>query len=161
MKRLRVLRIIWAGFLSASILYGVVGWWLGTGRPGLDPANSPLAAGLVVIAAAALVGAAGVYVAKWRPLCEQALKLVWAGRLTSPTGAREVTGRLARLSIVMMALCELPGILAVVLGGSGFGDPTWIMSLVGASMIALGLFYWYGLLPSSGVFEHAERIAKP
>ena len=164
MKHLRTLRFIWAAYVISTLIVAAMTWWaLNAGR--VSTTGAGLSAIMVPLLAVVTVVEFGIalwlFQRKWRPLCEQSLKLVWAGRLNDPAGARTVVQRLHRLSMAFMGICEAPAIFGFQLAVMGASAPAASWWLIASSLVGLMLVYWHVVQAASDVFRHAERIAKP
>lgn len=141
---------------------GALGWWLQAQWPaGVAPTGQPwIVRAFLAAAAVDLAVALWVFWAGWLPLCERALKQVWAGRLVDVEQGRSIVRRLAARGAAIMALLASPAAYAVGVAAYGPVSPALPNGLVGASALGLGMFYWQGLQPASGIFRHVERILR-
>ena len=147
--------------MASVVVVGALSWWTQTQWPAAEQAgraNRPLA--VVFLAAAVLDVAVALWVfwMNWQPLCERSLKLVWAGRLVNPDQGQTISRQLSARAAAIMALLASPAAYAVAVAALGPGPSVVPGLLVGASLLGLGFFYWQGLLPAAGIFQHVERI---
>lgn len=163
MTRFKSLQVLWGGLMMAVLVYAGLAYWLAPRSGGVAASSGAVATASVLVGIAVVCFglAVGMYQAKWRPLCDEALKRVWAGRLADAANARSVTSRLHAQAVVIMALCEAPAIYGLVLALMQVPSPSVMWGLMGSSAAALLLFYWYGISAASDIFQHAERIARP
>ena len=163
MKRVRQLQGIWMVCMAEAVVMGLVLWILQGGAP---PAVAGMSAQFVawVLAVVTVVDvwlAVWLFRATWLPLCERALKRVWAGRLTNAAEARAIAQTLSTRGIVIMGLLAAPSCYAVLWVWLGGAHRPVAAALVGLSVLGLGAFHWEGLQPAAGIFQHTERISAP
>ncbi|MBI4313530.1 MAG: hypothetical protein HY594_01810 [Candidatus Omnitrophica bacterium] len=159
MKRFQWMQLVLISFVGSVTVLAFLSYWLPS-RLQINNAGTvewflPVFA---LFAAADLALAFILFQLKWTPLCEQSLKMVWAGKLTSPQQGKMIVQQLFSWAVVIMALCQCLAVYALILS---FVEPSrmdWIYGLIGVSYLGLAAFYWYGFIPASGVFRHVERI---
>ena len=163
MKRFRTLQWTWGAFVAAVAVYAAMAYVVLQRSAGSALPTQPMS--LVALLVAMAVGVFGValyfHQSRWRPLCDEALKRVWAGRLADAANAQSVTTRLHGHAVVIMALCEAPAIFGLQLALMRAPAPLAIWGLMAATIAALFWFYWYGISAAADIFQHAERIAGP
>lgn len=160
--KLRQLQLMTWAFMAGVLVAAGVCVAMGLGRPAVThPATGRLLMiALGAMAVADLGVAVWLFLTNWQPLCESSLKRVWAGRFSNVAEARTVTQQLAVRGVVIMALTVSPALYAAVLAMLGAASPATLGTFIGASLLGLLLFLWYGLQPVAGLFEHVERIAR-
>lgn len=101
-----------------------------------------------------------VFWAAWMPVCERALKQVWAGRLVNVEQGQGIVRQLFARGAAIMALLASPAAYAVGLASTGAIPPVLPSFLVGVSVLGLGFFYHQGMQPAAGIFQQVERILR-
>lgn len=165
MKEAKRLRVCWWLCMGSVAAMALVSWWgraLARGAPPVVEGSMArwLTTLLMGTAVADGVIALWLYRMNWLPLCESALKRVWAGRLVNVAEAQALAGLLAMRSVVIMALAASPAVSGGALALVGAPSTATLVVLVGASVAGLGGFYRYGLQPADGLFRHVERISR-
>lgn len=147
--------------MASVVVVGALSGWMQAQWPAASVgggANRPLTTVFLVAALVDVAVALWAFWTNWQPLCERTLKLVWAGRLVNPDQGQTVSRQLAARGAAIMALLASPAAYAVAVAAFGPGPSAVPGLLVGASLLGLGFFYWQGILPAAGIFQHVERI---
>ena len=163
MKLARTLRLIWLACLASVGVMGGLSWWLlqTPHAVALSGGTSGTVSWLLVAMAVAEVSVAvALFLFKWQPLCDQSLKLVWAGRLVNSDHGKESIKKLLTIGLLIMVCAESLAIYAVVLALLGIDAPELIMAFVLAAAAGLSAFYWQGILGAADLFRHVERITR-
>ena len=149
--------------MAAVLGIGALSWWTQAQWARAEAgarANESLIAVLLAVAAVDVAVALWAFWVNWQPLCERALKLVWAGRLVNVEQGQTISRQLAARGAAIMALLASPAAYAVGVAAMGPVPTALPGALVGVSLAGLAFFHWQGIQPSSDIFQHVERILR-
>ena len=163
MKLAKMLRLLWVACLVSVGVMGGLSWWLlqAPHAVALSHQTSGTVSWLLVAMAVAEVSVAILlFRFKWQPLCDQSLKLVWAGRLVNGDQGKATIKQLLTIGLLIMVCVESLAVYAVVLALLGIDEPALILACVVAAAAGLSAFYWQGILGAADLFRHVERLTR-